>query len=370
MIVLVEARWGVLSGVGQVLVGVVCVAASALTYRLVEAPVRWNPWLSARPRRTVLASFAALALLLSTGVTVQALRSPSATDDPGFAVPSGIDPGSLDDLLDDVGAAADTVPSAGGTDAETTAPVTMPPVKPVRALLLGDSTMAEMRWYEQGQVGLSGFTYVLDAEACRRLSYPGCEGREHRTPKSARSVVLHLQEHFDVIVLQAGYHGKPGSFRDELKKFADVVARTGSKLVILSLKESLRYPEAGSKGTRSVYTTLNAQLRDMVAAGELGDATIADWNLFSYSHPEWFRPDGIHTNLAGTAGLGWFISMTIAAMYDNPCPFEAVYPCVVPPVADPAFDPLAMFGLVNTDMHCYEDGPRRKRVCEPDRRMD
>lgn len=99
IIVLIEARWGVLSWVGQVLVGLGCVALSAVTYRLVEAPLRWNPWLSVRPRRTVLASFAALAVLFSTGVTVQALRTPSSTDDPGFAVPSGIDTGSLVDVV-------------------------------------------------------------------------------------------------------------------------------------------------------------------------------------------------------------------------------------------------------------------------------
>ena len=139
--------------------------------------------------------------------------------------------------------------------------------------------------------------------------------------------------------------------------------------MILSLKESLRYPERGSHGTRSVYTTLNEQLRQMQADGELGDAVIADWNLFSYTHPEWFRPDGIHTKLAGTLALGWFISMTLAALYDNPCPFVAEYPCVVPQLADPDFDTLAMFNVVDTNIHCYEDGPRRKRVCELDRRM-
>ena len=62
--------------------------------------------------------------------------------------------------------------------------------------------------------------------------------------------------------------------------------------------------------------------------------------------------------------------MTIAALYDNPCPFVAEYPCIVPQVADPGFDPLAMFGLVDTNIHCYEDGARRRRVCEPDRRID
>ena len=182
-------------------------------------------------------------------------------------------------------------------------------------------------------------------------------------------MVEHLAESFDVIVVQAGYHGRAPTFERELKEFVDAARHTGARVVLLTLKESLRYPAAGTQGTRSVYTTFNEMIRRMHAAGALGDITIADWNLFSYSHPEWFRADGIHTNIAGTVALGWFISMTVATMFDNPCPFDGTYPCVVPLVADPGADYLAMFGVQYTDMQCYEDGTRRRRVCETDRRM-
>ena len=385
MIVLVEAWLGELSWLGKIVVTAVCVALSAATFRLVERPIRWHPWLAVRPWRTLVAGFAALALVLSAGVTVQAVRAPADDGAATFAVPSGLDPtpsaqsgasGAVEGILmagitgvaDAVGTVWSDAPADSTADSTDSAKPAPAP-KPVKALLLGDSTLAGLRWYEQGQASVAGFQYVLDAEACRRLAYQGCEGREGRTPASAKVVVQRLTEPFDVIVVQAGYHGRAPTFHDEMKAFVDAANATGARVVILTLKESLRFPALGTNGTKSMYTRFNEIIREMQAAGELGDAIVADWNLFSYPHPEWFRPDGIHTTITGALALGWFISMMIAATVDNPCPYDGSYPCVVPHTADPNMDLLTMFGVAYTDIHCYEDVQRRVRRCEPDRRM-
>ena len=79
-----------------------------------------------------------------------------------------------------------------------------PPVTPVNALLIGDSVLAGLRWFEQGAVSLQGFTYTLDAESCRSLSFDSCEGREGRVPNSATSVVQGFAAPVDVVVLAGG----------------------------------------------------------------------------------------------------------------------------------------------------------------------
>ena len=135
--------------------------------------------------------------------------------------------------------------------------------------------------------------------------------------------------------------------------------------MIFTFKETLRFRAPGSNGTRSIYSNFNDAVRELAAEGALGDATIVDWNLFSYDQEAWFRSDGMHTTISGTIVLGWLISETIAALFDNPCPFDDTYPCVVPELADPTVDWLARYNVEYTDVHCYEDGPRRRRICEP-----
>ena len=83
--------------------------------------------------------------------------------------------------------------------------VVLPLVKPVNVLLLGDSTMASLRWFKDATNSLSGFTYTLDAESCRRISEWSCFGREMRTPKNVVTVLEDNTESFDAVVLMVGY---------------------------------------------------------------------------------------------------------------------------------------------------------------------
>ena len=55
-----------------------------------------------------------------------------------------------------------------------------------RVLLIGDSTLAGIRWYTNSQHALGGSNFTLDAESCRRLIGSSCYGREkpHRTERA------------------------------------------------------------------------------------------------------------------------------------------------------------------------------------------
>lgn len=203
--------------------------------------------------------------------------------------------------------------TVGLTSAPEVAPTTtaVPVITPINALLIGDSILAELRWFEQGIVSLQGFTYTLNAESCRRIGRDSCGGREDRTAESVVTVLNNMTQSFDVIVLLGGYHANTDTIHDEIAAFVEVASTMAAKVVIVNYKESLAYPAPGSDGTRSMYTDFNETLRTMEAEAALGNATIADWNLFSKEGSTWFRSDAMHPNIVGTLAMGWFISATL-----------------------------------------------------------
>lgn len=363
LIVISEHLYGKPNLAGRVALVVIALMFAEVCRLVVENPLRWNPWLSLRPSRSIVAGLTAVAILLGGGaVVLRALPTETAE----FASFAPLEPSvttTVDPLVAPVTSVVESVPLT------TTIPPAPEP-KRVRAYLLGDSTMAVMRWFEQGQVTLQGFEYLMDAEGCRRLYYQSCESRELRVPDEAADVIPTIDvSQYDVLVVMVGYHSRPASVEKELIEVGNALAATGLPVIFVNFKESMTFPEPGSQGQRSVYTGFNEVLARLVADGRMGDTQIADWNRFSYQHPEWFRPDGIHSTIVGALALGWFLSMTIASRFDNPCPFDGEYPCVVPEMDDGSIDYLTRFGVEYTDIHCYEDREERRRNCRVDRRI-
>lgn len=362
LIVFSEHLYGKPNAAGQIAIVALALLLAHVSRIIIENPIRWNPWLSVRPSRSIVAGLVAVSAFLGVGVVALRNTPVESTTVASFA--------PLEPVTTTV--AVDNAPTSvvDTSVAATTTVPTPPPVKPVRAYLLGDSTMAVLRWFEQGSVTLQGFQYLLDAEGCRRLYYQSCESRELRVPDEAVNVIPTIDvSQYDVLVVMVGYHSRPDSFEKELTEVGNALAATGLPVIFVNYKESMTFPESGSQGKRSVYTGFNETLARFVAEGRMGNTQIADWNRFSYQHPEWFRPDGIHSTVVGTVALGWFLSMTIAAKFDNPCPFDGGYPCVVPEMDDGSIDYLTRFGVEYTDIHCYQDREERRRNCRVDRRI-
>ena len=347
--VLVEAKFGTPNFLGWVLLISFATALSGLTYTAIEHPVRVNGWLSLRSMRSVavglasvLAVFAATAVLFGVAPSIDARAQ-------RFAVPEELA------QLDDNGDSAASLPA--------------PEPKEVNVLLLGDSTMASLRWFEDGQRSLKGFDYTLDVESCRKIALQSCEGREKRVPDNAVTVLENYNKPVDVVVVMAGYHSWTTDFGGEVRELANMARYRGARLVMLSLKESLKFPAPGSRGERSVYSDFNKQLREIVESGDFPQFTIANWNLFSYSSPDWFERDGIHLNLEGTLALGWYVSRVVANVVGNPCPEDGSYPCSIPAIADSGINWMEKYGVRDTNRHCYEDGKDRTLTCTTNRRI-
>ena len=349
LLVLIEARFGTPSAWGKAWIVVAALVLSAISYRAIEQPVRHNTWLSAVSVRSLSAAGIALSLGFSAVVVL-------------FAIAPKIDAGAMQ--MAEMEAAREAAISGDSGSGQSV----LPAVKPVKVLLLGDSTMAGLRWFEDGTKSLKGFTYTLDAESCRRISEWSCFGREKRTPKNVVSVLESTTEKFDAVVLMAGYDSSAKRIGDEYKDLIDVVRAKNLKMIVLTYKESLYFPASGSRGKRSVYAEFNAVVRDVVAR-DPQHFVLADWNAYSAGQKSWFRPDGIHLNIDGTLALGAFISTAVAENTGNPCPFASTYPCSYANNLPQATDFLAEFNVADTEMHCYEDGDSRKKTCTTDRRI-
>lgn len=360
VLVLVESRFGTPSSWTKLGLFVICFLLSMATYTYVEQPARRHAWLSVRPWRSVVAGVTAISIGLTGALALYAvaprldarsevLATPTISSGEGTSSGNGVLP---------------TVKAPGPAPTKVVRSKNL-----VNVLLLGDSTMASLRWFEQGTVSLDGFNYKLDAESCRRIADSSCYGREKRIPKSALRALEEFDGPLDFVVLMAGYDSSVQRVDDELERFLDEVHAQGVKVIILNYKESLKFPAPGSRGKRSVYNDFNKILAKIVAEDNSGDVDIADWNSFSWGQTQWFLRDGIHLNIEGAVALGWYISQIVANAADNPCPFTDVYPCGVPEMIDPRIDLMSELNVEETERQCYEDGANRKRVCTRDRRL-
>ena len=254
-------------------------------------------------------------------------------------------------------------------DATTTTVASTPETKSLpRVLLVGDSTMAPMRWFRDGSRLLAGATYVLDVESCRALGGRSCYGRENRIPTTALGAIKAARGSFDVVVLMAGTHNLGKSVKSELAKIKQATDQKGAKLVVFTLREFSPSTKSSANGPWSPKA-VNEIIRRAASSSGSTPSAIADWNAFTKGRTNWFRRDGIHPNIRGVVALQWYISRVVAHTLDRPCTDDERDVCPMPVPADALYDWMQYFGVKYTDTHCYEDGVKRVKKCERDRRM-
>jgi len=349
-----------------VVVGV-SVGLADVSLRVIESPVRASAWFAVSLRRTALLGGGLTVPLLGLALLVQSIAVvPVAGVSGGASLPSRQ---VVPDRVEGVAPVEDFPSMLDSADLPFGAKV----------LLLGDSTLAPLRWFVDGGRGLesagSHVEFVLDAESCRRLSLRSCRGREARTPDTAVEALMawgSTGERFRFVVLMAGYHSSSEEFESELDAFMHAAGEHGvEKVFVLEYRESLAFPLDGSRGRTSVFAKFNDVLRARAVAksGNRYDAApelvVLRWNAFSANAVDWFRSDGIHVNLAGALGLGEFIAHGVLSDLGLPCGSSSACRSLEEPLA--ATDVLAAYDLVPTDEHCYEMGDGRSRKCRPDK---
>lgn len=268
--------------------------------------------------------------------------------------------------------------------ARATTPGVPPPVNVAvpdmerRVLLVGDSTLAGVRWYANSQHALGGANFTLDVESCRRLIGTSCYGRERRTPPNAIDAINSHDGPFDTVVIMTGYNDYPANFDAAFDQvIAAARAKGAEEILWLTYREGSSYtnPSNGTRQDRG-FRQANQIMRDKVASSAYPDVRLLDWNAYTAPTTGWFTKDGVHFTLAGAYGAADYISRQIAFGHREPCPAPWVpggpieAPCSDPDLAAGAVDPMTLYAGNPNDIHCYEVGSDHHINCRRDPKLN
>jgi hypothetical protein len=196
-----------------------------------------------------------------------------------------------------------------------------PNVRPrSRVLLVGDSTMAAIRWYGT-QSSLDGFDYVLSAESCRRLATASCRGREGYTPTNTVTAIRTTPGWLDTVVVMAGYDDWWTIFPQSFDAVVDAARSKGARQIVwLTYREGVAYVAPGGVAADVAFVINNQTLQSKIATGSYPDVVLADWKVYTAQPANWLTSDGIHLTRTGAFGNGDYISRWLAHLEGRPCP--------------------------------------------------
>jgi hypothetical protein len=162
---------------------------------------------------------------------------------------------------------------------------------PVRVTVVGDSVAGALDYSDAAKRSLdSGLDVRFDLRVCRRLATTSCP-YAGGVPSSALDVVRGAGRSLgQVLVVDVGYNDDPAVYT---RGMGDVIRAARQSGVQRIIWVTLR-------ATNALYARTDAVIR--AEAIRFPDVEVADWNAFSRGKP-WFRPDGLHLNVAGAAGL-------------------------------------------------------------------
>lgn len=207
---------------------------------------------------------------------------------------------------------------------------TLPPAGAAKISILGDSTSAAMRWYDEAnnntvRYDIMGNDYDLlwSTESCRRLVAVSCTGRTDPGTghKWVPVSVLPLMQGTlkgklgEAIVIMAGYDDT--SITNAIDPImAEAKAQGVSRVFWLTYRTTTVY----HYGT--YYAAGNAALE--AAKVRHPNLTVLDWNGFTKSQPSsvqsaWMESDGIHLKSAGASALATWLKSNIDTWHTERC---------------------------------------------------
>jgi hypothetical protein len=191
---------------------------------------------------------------------------------------------------------------------------------PSRTLLVGDSTLAAVRWYGT-TAPLSAMPYHLDAESCRRLAAPSCRGREGFRPTNTVTAIRDAPGWWDTVVIMAGYDDWWVGFPDAFHQVVTAAQAKGARTVVwLTFREGVPYVAPGGASADEAYVINNAALRALADDATYPAVVLADWKSYTAARADWVADDGVHLTVTGAYGVADYIARTIAHLDGHACP--------------------------------------------------
>ncbi|MDW3216192.1 MAG: peptidoglycan-binding protein [Ilumatobacteraceae bacterium] len=268
-----------------------------------------------------------------------------------------------------VAVAADGIDGAAETP--TQAAIRLDP--PDRAVVIGDSAIAALRWVPGADNAIVGFGHTLDLESCRRLFLSSCIGREQRRPPTLYDAMDFHAGKYGTLVVATGYNDGPEAFDASFRAVVDKARLQGfDRIVWFTLRSDVDYVSPGSVGNHEVFAENNASLHDLLATGDFPDVVLADWGGYTAELSHWFVTDGVHYRQIGAWGASDYLSRKMAFLDGRACPFavdpsrEPENPCPDPDVTGPVADIEALYPIGEDGVLCYEIGDDRTIECRSD----
>ncbi|MEY2975481.1 MAG: hypothetical protein RIR49_1901 [Actinomycetota bacterium] len=240
-------------------------------------------------------------------------------------------------------------------------------------LVIGDSSIASLRWVRGAAGALIGERFTLDLESCRRLVARSCRGREGRTPNTALEALRDHADTHTTLVMATGYNDSSTAFEPSFRAIVDEARRLGyDRIVWLTLRSAVDYVAPEDSANHRAFASNNATLRRLVASGGFPEVVIADWGRHSADRPEWFTADGVHHRPLGAWAIADYLSRVLAHLDGRSCPAPELPssapadPCPDPDAGPPVAAISSLYPVVPDALLCYEVGVGRTVVCARD----
>lgn len=244
---------------------------------------------------------------------------------------------------------------------------------PDRAVVIGDSAIAALRWVPGADNAIVGFGHTLDLESCRRLFAESCRGREQRRPPTVFEAMDFHAGKYRTLVVATGYNDSASSFDEAFIEVTEKARRLGfERIVWFTLRSDVDYVSPGSVANHETFAQYNAALRDFLVMGDGPEVVLADWGGYSADRPEWFVTDGVHYRQVGAWAASDYLSRKMAFLDGRRCPFasapneDPADPCPDPDVTGPITDVEALYPIGEDGVLCYEIGEQRRIECRLD----
>ena len=259
----------------------------------------------------------------------------------------------------------------GAADRPTRTAVRLDP--PRRAVVIGDSAIAALRWVPRADSAIVGFEHTLDLESCRRLYSRSCDGREGRTPPTVYEALDFHGGKFTTLVVATGYNDSDLNFAVSFRLVVERARTLGfERIVWWTLRSDVDYVAPGAVADHRTFAINNQIVRDLLATGDYPDVVLADWGAYTAGQTDWFVTDGVHYRSLGAWAAADYLTRKMAFLDDRPCPVPTApnlpveNPCLDPDVTGPVTDLRAMYPVGADGVLCYEIGVDRRFECRTD----
>ena len=174
---------------------------------------------------------------------------------------------------------------------------------PPRVTVIGDSVATAILYDKGAQAILGqGVDLRLELAPCRRVAEESCPYDGARAPNVIELVETLGKALGSTVIVSVGYNDYQDLYAANIEDALAALRAAGVQRVIW----------VALRATRTSYMAMNDTID--AAARRHPEMTVADWNLYSRSHPDWFWEDGLHLKGEGSRAMASLLHKRLVAL--------------------------------------------------------